>query len=104
MSGVAAARERFSTDSLARSTSVTKSLAALSIRLCGFARPSRRIVTASSTAACAVAITALLACDDHWHAGQQNNCCADRAQQHAGEPAASMAADHDKLGRLGLVH
>jgi len=45
--------------SLARSTSVRKSLAALVIRWCGRARPSRRIATASSTAACAAASSAL---------------------------------------------
>src|SRR4029079_16908964 len=39
--------------------SVTKSLAALSIRVCGLVRPSRRIATASSTAACAAASSAL---------------------------------------------
>src|SRR3954469_4405424 len=55
MSGVEAPNARFRTSSDAVSTSVRKSLAAFAVRTCGWSRPERRTVTASSTAACAAA-------------------------------------------------
>src|SRR3954452_10691272 len=55
MSGVNAASEALIAASDARSTSVRKSLAAFAVRVSGSRRPSTRIPTTSSTAACAAA-------------------------------------------------
>ena len=44
-----------------------------------------------------------LARDDDRHTGRVHHCCADRAEQQSGEAAAAVAADHDQLGRLGLL-
>ena len=40
--------------------------------------------------------------DDHRNPGRMHDGAADRAQQHPGEPAAAVAANHHKLGSLGL--
>ena len=49
------------------------------------------------------ALVLVLVGDDHRYAGCVYHGGADRAEQHSGESAAAMAADHDELGRLGFV-
>jgi len=44
-----------------------------------------------------------LACNDNWQTSQHHHCRADGAQQHSGESAAPMTADHHELRPLGLV-
>ena len=41
--------------------------------------------------------------DDHRDAGRVHHGGADRAEQHSGESAPAVAADHDELGRFGFV-
>ena len=45
----------------------------------------------------------VLAGDDHRDAGCVYHSGADRAEQHSGESAPAVAADHDELGGLGFV-
>jgi len=45
----------------------------------------------------------VLAGDDHRDAGRVHHSGADRTEQHSGESAPAVAADHHELGRLALV-